>query len=902
MGKACRPTTCPRTCSMEVPIQWDEVDGAADEMAREAQRTQSRIRAVMQTRQRRAALHQLDSRAEFFPEGEGDPAHSLTNTLPGHPLRRCATTSPPLELLEHQREGVRWLLTLHELGLHGIMADEMGLGKTVQVAAFLAALAKGGVLGTYLIVVPLSTMENWKQELLRWVPWMHVTEFRGAHDVRAKIRSQLRNRHRRAFERQETLRAQRSQGVSMRVLAKTVGGVVLASYESVMMDRGALARLIHWDIIIVDEAHRLKKLHCRLLQTLYKAAGSMRLVLTGTPLQNDLEELWTLLEYVAPQLFSHDDADQRGLREAVAAHARSCGLGVHEKEGERPCNDFGYTVSTNKNAPAALQSPDTPKATIGTNIDDEHGPLLACLKTALQPFVLRRTKASVGLQLPPKYDLILPTPLTPMQRVYYDRVQSEDRYSSSRLTHLRKCCIHPFLIEEFYAESLEQCHRSQPLSSARERLELLLKASGKLAILDAMLPQLRRCGHRVLLFSQRTRALDLVEEYLSLKNAILEEEFLNSDGTPPMLQRNGCRDSGSSQEHTSRTQLEGMVSQMLVYTRLDGSSSADARREAIRLFQGSSNSSNNPGNDEQSCGTPFSLSAADGAGAAEKVFDLNRQAGMPPPPADRVFSPPGKGNRRRLERGLITRGIEEDDAVFEEPSFSTPASTPAGALAERTVNETLPFSFKARGAVKACYAHLVTRKRLGSAGRESLSADRSSINSSRCQTGITSWPPHSPTTSTATNAARVAQPGVFLFLISTRAGGTGLNLTGADTVILLDGDFNPHNDLQAVDRCHRMGQQHAVAIYRLVTPNTVEDGHHSEIVNQKLTLERLVLGVMGQGACHRGVPLQVGVSTLGHHPCRPRMSFNMQRQQEVTSLERKGRDVAQHLPHRRSRH
>ncbi|TPP54469.1 SNF2 N-terminal domain family protein [Leishmania donovani] len=701
-------------------LQCDELYRAADKMAKASQRTQSRIRAAVEAQRQRAALHQLDSRAEFFPDDEACPTYSLTNALPGCVCQPSTATSPPLQLLEHQREGVRWLLALHELGLHGIMADEMGLGKTVQVAAFLAALAKTGVLGTFLIVVPLSTMESWKKELLRWVPWMHVTEFRGTHEIP-----------------QETLRAQWAQGVPVRVLAKTVGGVVLASYESVMMDHGALARLIHWDITIVDEAHRLKKLH----------RVPMRLILTGTPLQNDLTELWTLLEYVGPQIFSHGDADQR---------------------------------------------PNT-----GANAGEEQGLLLACLKTVLQPFVLRRIKATVGIKLPPKYDLVLPTPLTPKQQLLYARVQSEERYSNSRLTHLRKCCIHPFLIRDFYANSCERRRTPQSPSSARERLEFMVKASGKLKLLDAMLPELRRRGHRVLLFSQMTNALDLVEEYLSLKNAVLEEALLGGDETEAVVAMDRCAKAVRPRIALAASDLKTMLSQMLVYTRLDGSSSAEARSEAIRHFQGPPSSSNQPGNGAEYDSAPFSVNAAAGGDSVE-VFLEHDSGEKPPTPADRVL-PLAKPSWRR---------IEEDDEVFEEPFLSARASTPAGVLAERSVNETPPHLFKATGSVKACYAHLVTRKRSASAG---------------------------------------TQPGVFLFLISTRAGGTGLNLTGADTVILLDGDFNPHNDLQAVDRCHRIGQRNPVALYRLVSPHTVEDERHSGIVDRKLKLEHLVLGCDGAG-------------------------------------------------------
>ncbi|CAD2213560.1 SNF2 family N-terminal domain/Type III restriction enzyme, res subunit/Helicase conserved C-terminal domain containing protein, putative [Angomonas deanei] len=578
----------------------------------------------------------------FFPDGRHD--------------------STPRTLFPYQKEGVRWLLALHRRQLNGIVADEMGLGKTVQLCAFFSALARRGVFGTHLVCVPLSTVHNWASELKRWCPSFTVVEYSGDAGCRSTLRRRIRQRHRRAFERAGEINRLWEEGVkSVSRIASMLGGVVLCSYEMLLADKGCLAKVLHWDTIVVDEAHRLKNMHCKLIHSLKKAECRMRLILTGTPIQNNVRELWSLLEYIAPRFFVFD-AHADAIEDLVKRHT-ACGKRPREEEVQK------------------LQDDDT-----------ELHVIMQTLQSALSPFVLRRTKQSVGLALPPKVDLVVPTSLTPLQQNCYSTVASSSAYANGRLSHLRKCAIHPFLCKDWWNKA------SEDMENPRQALDEFLRYSSKFQFIDALLPSLHQKGNRVLVFSQMTSVLDLLEHYLALKCAAEGKEQLYS------------------------------------FVRLDGTTKVEERVERIATFQRENGS--NGGKAFQAVSTHYNYE----------------------------------------------NGIEGDNIVFVNAEAEEPP-----ALQTRDVNSLLNL--------------------------ENMEAKRK-------------------------RATIEKEP--FLFLISTRAGGSGLNLTAADTVLLIDADFNPHNDRQAVDRCHRIGQRKPVVVYRPVCAGTVEEGQ-LDTIRRKLKLEESLL-------------------------------------------------------------
>ncbi|OQV20493.1 SWI/SNF-related matrix-associated actin-dependent regulator of chromatin subfamily A member 5 [Hypsibius exemplaris] len=454
------------------------------------------------------------------------------------------------EMRDYQVRGLNWLISLCENNINGILADEMGLGKTLQtisVLGYMYHIKKSDK--PHLVIVPKSTLSNWQAEFKKWCPSLESALLKGDPE-----------------EREEFMKA-----------AKTnrTWDVLITSYELALIEQ-TFIRKIFWGFVVIDEAHRIKSETTKLATAVRTFKSSRRLLLTGTPLQNNLHELWALLNFLLPDIFeSSEDFDTWF--------------------GDQECQ-------TDMN-------------------------LVGRLHSILRPFLLRRVKADVEKNLPPKTEIKLFVSLTPMQRTWYKNVLLKDisvlnsvlGVGSSTLhnilMHLRKVCNHPYLFEG--------AEPGPPYTTERH----IVDNCGKLILLDKLLARLKEKGSRVLIFSQMTRVLDILEDYCMWQNY----------------------------EHC----------------RLDGSTPHDDREEAIRDF-------NSPGSSK------------------------------------------------------------------------------------------------------------------------------------------------------------------FIFLLSTRAGGLGINLTSADTVILYDSDWNPQVDLQAMDRVHRIGQTKPVTVFRLITENTVEE-RIIERAERKMRLDALVI-------------------------------------------------------------
>uniref|UniRef100_A0A6B2EAH9 Putative chromodomain-helicase dna-binding protein n=1 Tax=Phlebotomus kandelakii TaxID=1109342 RepID=A0A6B2EAH9_9DIPT len=381
-------------------------------------------------------------------------------------------------LKEYQIKGLEWLVSLYNNNLNGILADEMGLGKTIQTIGLITYLMeKKKNNGPFLVIVPLSTLSNWVLEFEKWAPSVCVVSYKGSPAGRRHVQNQMRS---------------------------TKFNVLLTTYEYVIKDKSALAKL-SWKYMIIDEGHRMKNHHCKLTQVLnthYNAPH--RLLLTGTPLQNKLPELWALLNFLLPSIF------------------KSCS--TFEQWFNAPFATTGEKVELN---------------------EEETILIIRRLHKVLRPFLLRRLKKEVESQLPDKIEYIIKCEMSGLQRVLYKHMQSKgvlltdgsEKGSKGKggakalmntIVQLRKLCNHPFMfqhIEEKYCDHIG----GHGVVSGPD----LYRVSGKFELLDRVLPKLKATNHRVLLFCQMTQCMTIIEDYLGWRQFL----YLRLDGTTKAEER-----------------------------------------------------------------------------------------------------------------------------------------------------------------------------------------------------------------------------------------------------------------------------------------------------------------------------------------------------------------------------
>ncbi|CAI4225227.1 unnamed protein product [Auanema sp. JU1783] len=347
------------------------------------------------------------------------------------------------DLRDYQLEGLNWMLHAWCKNNSCILADEMGLGKTIQSISFLSALThRYEVYGPFLVVVPLSTMAAWQREFVNWASDMNVVVYMGDSSSREQIRQ---------FEWYNPCNK------------KLKLNACLTTYEILLKDKSFLGSF-EWAALAVDEAHRLKNDESLLYKCLSQFSCDHRLLITGTPLQNSIKELWALLHFIMPDKFEsweefeydHNDKDHKGIS------------ALHRK---------------------------------------------------LEPYLLRRVKKDVEKSLPPKLEQILRVDMTAQQKQYYKWILTKNYRELSKgvkgsingfvnlVMELKKCCNHASLVRHY------DYHEGE----AQARLQQLLKSSGKLILLDKLLCRLRETGHRVLIFSQMVMMLDILQEYLQLR-------------------------------------------------------------------------------------------------------------------------------------------------------------------------------------------------------------------------------------------------------------------------------------------------------------------------------------------------------------------------------------------------
>uniref|UniRef100_A0A6P4FFM2 Chromodomain-helicase-DNA-binding protein Mi-2 homolog n=1 Tax=Drosophila rhopaloa TaxID=1041015 RepID=A0A6P4FFM2_DRORH len=385
-----------------------------------------------------------------------------------------------LQLHPFQIEGINWLRYSWGQGINTILADEMGLGKTIQTVTFLYSLYKERhCRGPFLIAVPLSTLLNWERELELWAPDLYCLTYTGNKASRAVIRiNEL------SFEKGSNTRCKFH--------------VLLTSYELITLDAQYLQK-VEWTALVVDEAHRLKNDKSQFFRILNRYQSiNYKLLLTGTPLQNNLQELFHLLNFLSPDKFKDLQAFQ---------------------------HEF-------------------------TDISREEQ--IKRMHEMLEPHMLRRLKADVVKNMPSKAEFIVRVELSAMQKKFYKCILTKNfKALNSKsgggscsllniMMELRKCCNHPYLFPSGSEEATTSMGGLYEINS-------LTQAAGKLVLLSKMLKQLKAQNHRVLIFSQMTKMLNILEDFLEGE----EYQYERIDGTI----RGSLRQEAIDKFNSPRTQL-----------------------------------------------------------------------------------------------------------------------------------------------------------------------------------------------------------------------------------------------------------------------------------------------------------------------------------------------------------
>ncbi|KAF2479602.1 SWI/SNF chromatin remodeling complex component [Neohortaea acidophila] len=563
----------------------------------------------------------------------------------------------------YQLEGLDWLTSLYENGLNGILADEMGLGKTIQTISFIAFLREKGVNGPFLIAAPLSTTSNWVAEFKQWTPKIPVLLYHGSKQEREELRrKRLRNPGSPEFP------------------------VICTSYEICMNDRKHLAHF-GWKFIIIDEGHRIKNLNCRLIRELQSYQSANRLLITGTPLQNNLAELWSLLNFLMPTIFDKLESFESW---------------------------FDFSALKEKDGYAQILSEDRKKD------------LVSSLHAILKPFLLRRVKADVETSLPKKREYVLYAPLTQTQRELYEEILA----GNSRA-----------YLENKMVESLSgtATPNSRKLADDTGTPNKSAKSS------RASTPATSKGSARG---SRRSKKQ---QEYEEISDAKFFKKLQDAPSSPISEEMQS-----EDEEEVERAKTLALAKREIGQKKL--------QNPIMQL--------------RQCCNSPHNF---------YYPFDLDDHT----PVDESLVTESGK--MLLLDR-LLPDLLGKGHKVLIFSQFKTQLD-----LLETYCTELRSWP--------VCRID-------GSVAQSDRQDQILAFNESDSDANI--------------------------FLLSTRAGGQGINLAAADTVILFDSDWNPQQDLQAQDRAHRIGQTRPVIVYRFATKGSVEQ-MLLEKADSKRRLEKLVI-------------------------------------------------------------
>jgi len=698
-------------------------------------------------------------------------------------------------LREYQHFGLDWLAGLYAAGTNGILADEMGLGKTIQTIALLAHLAvEHQAWGPHLIVVPTSVMLNWEIEFKKFLPGFKVLAYYGTQEERKKKR----------------------QGW----MDDDKWNVWITSYTLVTNDQQIFKRKA-WHYMILDEAHNIKNFQSLRWQTLLTFNTRARLLLTGTPLQNNLTELWSLLFFLMPS-----DSTETG----VGGFADLQEFTDWFRKPVEQILEHGRDV-----------------------MDDDARAIVAKLHKVLRPYLLRRLKADVEKQMPGKYEHVLYCRLSKRQRYLYDgfmsRAQTRETLASGNtfsimnaLMQLRKVCNHPDLFEtrqivtsfampksavaDFEIKELlvrRRLLQEEPINTVDLNLiNLLPGANEQMSALDTI--QRQRLGALGALRQLTSQQWGRISHDLPFDGSSVKSALASYENTSRLSRFEDLRH--SSYLTSLRSQRRPLYSHNLMEQLTFGIKSLPNQPFPVRRAQRSEWYARvSPAMQEMVMTLPERADAMDGIVARFACVTPSVVATNMAPLA---LCPKG------VEIVQSANQLTRSEDPYHEARMRLSIAFPDKRLLQYDCGKLQRLDVLLRqlqaGGHRALIFTQMTRvldileQFLNIHGHRYLRLD-----------GATKIEQRQVLTDRFNNDNRI-----LAFILSSRSGGIGINLTGADTVIFYDMDWNPAMDKQCQDRAHRIGQTRDVHIYRLVSEYTIE-ANILRKANQKRMLDDVVI-------------------------------------------------------------
>ena len=701
-------------------------------------------------------------------------------------------------LRPYQQVGMEWLISLYNNQVNGILADEMGLGKTIQTIALLAHLAcDRGNWGPHLIIAPTSVMLNWEMEFKKFLPGFKILAYFGSQKQRK---------------------------------AKRVGWntpnsfhVCITSYQLVLADQHIFRRK-PWSYLVLDEAHHIKNFRSQRWQTLLGFNSERRLLLTGTPLQNNLMDLWSLMYFLMPQ----------GIAKVAAASGAFSNMKDFQDWFSNPLGK----AAENANA-----------------MDDETRATVAKLHTVLRPFVLRRLKSDVEQEMPKKYEHVMPCRLSKRQRFLYNdfmsRAKTRESLASGNymsiincLMQLRKVCNHPDLFEPRpivtpFASRAVAC--DYEIKDLLVRRRLLQRDPWRTC--DPAFLHLQFVGDESMLTPLITRRYKSLDASEAMSHAVPQPPLGDNNATastdmvvPPVLTVDAFRRALS---HRRACAAHEHAQHAAYVNRMRCSAEPVYGRglfDCVRLTSTQPVEPIDAGHSHRLCVTQCDalrssvLSVQERSNAMHGT--ISRFAFATPP----VLAP-------AVPRMLFGTDHEYDPEASALARLPDPLHTSAVALQVSFPDASLlQYDCGKLQQLDTLMRRLVTdghRVLIFTQMTKVLDILEKFFNYHGYRylrlDGATKVEQRQALTERFNRDSRISA-----FILSTRSGGLGINLVGADTVIFYDLDWNAAIESQCMDRAHRIGQTRDVHIYRFVSEHTIEENMLRK-ANQKRRLDQLVI-------------------------------------------------------------